>query len=403
VVDAVVVEDITGWDAELRALTEGVGWLFGRPEPRVVLADFVRGLLADVPKKNSWGLAEHAGYATPRPFEHLLDGAVWDVDALRDAVRAYVVEHLGSPDAAVVLDDTQALKKGTKSVGVAPQYYGLTGDTANVQTVVMLTYASSGGHAFIDRELYLPHVWTEDPARCRAAGVPKTRGFMTKPELARVMLERVLAAGVPFRWVLDDAGYGRDPGLRAFCHQRALSYVMAVPVDLPLVGLRGRALRPDVVLASTRDRQWERRSCGPGAKGNRYYDWAAHTVTVKGQAPAPGYEHTLLIRRTLHPTVTTAHPDGVLDVDYFLAHAPVGTPIPQMITAAGLRWSVEDDNKTGKDLLGLDQYQVRKWTPFYRHITLCMLAHAFLAVIRADLGKDPQPRETGAELPSPHS
>jgi SRSO17 transposase len=395
-VDAVVVEDITRWDAELRELIEGLGWLFHRPEPGVVFGDFVRGLLADVPKKNSWGLAEHAGYATPRPFEHLLDGAVWDVEVLRDAVRGYVVDHVGGPDAVVVLDDTQALKKGTRSVGVAPQYYGLTGDTANVQTLVMLTYATHSGHAFIDRELYLPQVWTGDPARCQAAGVPKTRGFMTKPELGRVMLERALAAGVPFRWVVDDAGYGRDPGLREFCHQRGLSYVMAVPVDLPLVGVRGQALRPDVVLAQTRDRQWERRSCGQGAKGCRLYDWAARTVTVTGQTPAPGHEHTLLIRRTLHTKVTTAHPDGVLDVEYFLAHAPRTTPIPEMITAAGVRWSVEDDNKTGKDLLGLDQYQVRKWTPLYRHVTLCMLAHAFLAVMRADLGKDPPPRETGA-------
>ncbi len=149
----VAVEDLAGWDADLRALTDGLGWLFQRPEPRRVFADFVRALLADVPKKNSWGLAEHAGYATPRPFEHLLDGAVWDVDALRDAVRDYVVEHLGTCQAALVADDTQVIKKGNRSVGVAPQHCGLTGQTENCQVMPMLTYATEAGHAFVDREL----------------------------------------------------------------------------------------------------------------------------------------------------------------------------------------------------------------------------------------------------------
>ena len=149
-----------------------------------------------------------------------------------------------------------------------------------------------------------------------------------------------------------------------------------------------------VVLAATRDTDWERRSCGHGAKGQRYWDFAAHAVTVKGQPPAPGYAHTLLIRRALSPKVTKAHPNGILEVEYFLVHARVGTPIPQMITAAGLHWNIEDDNRVGKDLLGLDQYQVRKWTRWHRHVTTFMLAHAFLAVTRANLGKEqiPEPR-----------
>lgn len=395
-IEVVTAEGIAGWDAELRALTDGLGWLFGRPEPRVTLGLMVRALLADVPKKSSWGLAEYLGLPNPQPLEHLLNGAVWDVDALRDAVRSYVLGGLADPDGVLVLDDTQAVKKGARSVGVAPQYCGLTGDTQNCQCMVMLSYASRHGHAFIDRELYLPEVWTADRPRCRAAGVPDARGFATKPHLGVGMLERVLAdPALRFAWLAADAGYGRDPVLRGFCHDRRIRYVLAVPVDLPLVGPRGEACRPDGLLAATGKQHWERRSCGAGAKGGRFYDWAAHAVTVTDQPPADGFAHTLLIRRAKTPKVTKRYPEGRYDVEYFLVHAPVDTPIPQMISAAGSRWNIEDDNKAGKDLVGMDQYQVRNWTPWHRHVTICMLAQAFLAVTRANLGKNPRPGKAG--------
>ena len=333
------VEDLAGWDADLRALTDGLGWLFQRPEPRRVFADFVRTLLADVPKKKSWGLAEHAGYATPRPFEHLLDGAVWGVEALRDAVRGYVVEHLGCEEAAPVADDTQVIKKGDRSVGVALQYCGLTGQTENCQLMPMLTYATESGHAFIDRELYLPAAWSDDPQRCRAAGVPAARSFATKLQLVTGMLEQSLAAGVPFRWFAADSGYGRDPDLRAFCHANTVAYVLAVPCDLPLIGPRGGATRPDKVLRAG-GHIWERRSAGSGTKGTRTYDWAILQVTVKDQAPAHGYAHHLLIRRSKELRRRKGQP-GMHEIEYFLVHAPVDTPVPQMIRAAGLRWKIE--------------------------------------------------------------
>jgi FOG: Transposase len=399
--EIVTVDDIAAWDADLRSLTDGLGWLFHRPEPKVTFGLMVRALLSDVPKKNSWGLAEHVGLATPKPFEHLLDGAAWDVDALRDAVRSYVLDGLADPDATLVLDDTQAIKKGDKSVGVAPQYCGLTGDTRNCQCMVMLTYASVHGHAFIDRELYLPQSWTDDPRRCADAGVPAERGFVTKPHLGVAMLARALADPVlRFGWLVTDSGYGRDPDLRQFCHDRHVPYVMGVPVDLPLVGVRGEALRPDDRLAATGKGAWERRSCGDGTKGARSYDWAAHTVSVKDQPAADGFVHTLLIRRSKRPKTTKGHPKGRYDIEYFLVHAPDNTPIPRMISTAGSRWNIEDDNKAGKDLIGMDQYQVRNWTPWYRHITICMLAQAFLAVTRANLGKG-RPRDSGAAPWSP--
>jgi SRSO17 transposase len=219
--EIVTAKDISAWDADLRTLTDGLGWLFGRPEPRVTLGLMVRGLLADVPKKNSWGLAEYLGLARAQPLEHLLNGAAWDADALRDAVRSYVLHGLGDARATIVLDDTQAIKKGVKSVGVAPQHCGLTGQTENCQCMVMLTYASVHGHAFIDRELYLPESWTSDRRRCREAGVPADRGLVTKPHLGVMMLRRALDdPEMRFAWLATDSGFGRDPVLRKFCHDR---------------------------------------------------------------------------------------------------------------------------------------------------------------------------------------
>jgi SRSO17 transposase len=396
VVETVTVADLAGWDAELRFLTDGLGCLFKRPEPRATFTLMVRALLADVAKKNSWGLAEYAGLSTPQAFEHLLNGAKWSADELRDQLRGYVLAGLADPGGALVLDDTQAIKKGSRSVGVAPQHCGATGQVENCQCMVMLSYASVHGHAFVDRELYLPASWTDDPQRCRAAGVPPERGFLTKPQLGILMLARTLAvlAADPapaWSWFVADSGYGRDAGLRAFCHQQSVSYVLAVPCDLSLLDVRGAASRADALLAETDPQVWQQRSAGTGSKGLRYYGWAAHVVRVKGQPPASGFTHTLLIRRAITPKVTAKHPDGIYELEYFLVHAPTGTAITAMIAAAGLRWNIEDDNKAGKDQLGLDAYQVRKWDPWQRHVTISMLAHAFLAVTRAGLGKDPRP------------
>ncbi|WP_425464806.1 IS701 family transposase [Nonomuraea terrae] len=378
---ALTYDLVVSWDTELTALTTRIaGPLFTRPEPRQAFADLVRALLADVPRKNSWQLADHIGHATANRFEHLLDRAKWDVDALRDEVRSYLLAHLGRADGVLIADDTSAIKKGDKSVGVAGQYCGLTGQVENCQVMPMLTYASEVGHAFVNRRLYLPEAWANDGERRARAGVPELVVFRTKPQLVADMLAEELAAGTPFRYLCADSGYGRDPHLRAFCHEHAVGYVMAVPTDLPLVALRGgtepagHAL--DRLLALGQAGIWERRSCGTGTKGMRVYDWTALAVTVAGQEPTPGYAHTLLIRRSVA---------AATEVEFFLAHAPAGTPVPELIDAAGMRWKIEENNEHGKDLLGLTQYQVRKWTPWHRHVTIALLALAFLAVMRAAL------------------
>ncbi|MFF7189677.1 IS701 family transposase [Streptomyces sp. NPDC008222] len=306
----VTAEQIAGWDAEPSSLTGSLGYLFNRPEPRAVFAQFIEGLLAELPKKNGWTLSERAGHVTADRMQWLLNGSVWDADRLRDAVRDYVITYLGCKDASLVIDDTQAQKMGTKSVGVAFQHCGLTGDVRNCQTMVMLTYATAAGHAFIDRRLSLPEEWTNDRDRCREAGVPDEIAFATKPELAITMLERARAAHVPFSWVLADAGYGRDPQLRAWCHGHAVPYVFGVPVDLPIDGPPGKPRQPAVKraddllhYAKVRD-QWERRSCGDGAKGERLYDWSAFAVQVK-MAGFFGSAHRDVVAVLLTVMVTT--------------------------------------------------------------------------------------------------
>jgi SRSO17 transposase len=386
----VTEEHLGEWAEELAVLLTGLGHLFARSEPQEVFADLVEGLLSDLRRKNGWTMAERAGHATPGRIQKFLNAASWSDEELLGEVRSYVGKHLGDPAAVLVLDDTRAQKKGTKSVGVGYQHCGVTGDVRNCQVMVMLTYAAPGGHTYLDRRLYLPAEWTDDPTRCAEAGVPAGVVFATKPQLAAQMVRRALAEGVLFAWVAADSGYGRDPALRDLLHRERLSYVLAVPVDLPVVPVPGRPApgtgpirRADHLLpyAKRRD-QWERRSCGEGTKGQRYYDWTWFAVQVKGQEAADGFEHQLLIRRSTHTKKLAGGRYG-FEYAYFLVHAPVGTAASDAIVQAGVRWKVEEDNEQGKQLTGLDQYQVRKWTPWHRWITCVMLAHAFLAVQRA--------------------
>lgn len=404
----VTEEHLAVWAEELAALTEGLGDLFARPEPREVFADLVDGLLAGLGRVNGWTLSARAGHATPDRVRKFLNAASWSADELRDRVREYALAGIGDPEATLVLDDTQVQKKGTRSVGVARQHCGLTKDVRNCQVMVMLTYAAPGGHTFIDRALNLPESWTADRDRCRAAGVPDEVAFATKPQLGLRMLEDALAVGVPFSWVAADSGYGRDPQLRAWLHTRCLRYVLAVPVDLPVDGPPGKPRQPKVAKAGdlrhyavSRDR-WERRSCGEGSKGQRFYDWTSFEVEVTGQDPAPGFAHWLLVRRSTDKKQLAG---GRTDYEsaFFLVHAPMGTPVPEMICRAGVRWQIEEDNREGKQLVGLGGYQVRTWTAWHRHVTATMLALAFLVVQRArhpdpEQSADP-PADTFAEIP----
>ena len=362
------------WLEQFDELMGRIAGRFGRVEPRRRARAFVLGLLSGLRRKNCWTIAEHAGDATPDGMQHLLAGARWDAAAVRDDLRGYVVEQLGDPGAVLVVDETGDLKKGTGSAGVQRQYTGTAGRVENCQLGVFLAYVSPAGRALIDAELYLPRSWTEDRARCAQAGVPAEVGFATKPALAQAMLGRALDAGVPARWVTADEAYGQDHKFRRFCEQRRMGYVVAVPCSQstgPGTGYGNTGSRADVLAASAPEQAWKRLSAGDGAKGPRLYDWAL--ATLPGE-PGEGSGRWLLIRRSITDPA---------ELSYYLCAGPPGTAIGQLVRVAGSRWAIEECFQTAKNETGLDQYQVRRYVSWHRHVTLAMLAAAYLAVTAA--------------------
>jgi SRSO17 transposase len=370
--EAADIEEVQAWAAGLDALHVRIAGRFARAEPRRRALAYLRGLLGSVSRKNGWQLAEHAGERTPDGMQRLLATADWDPDRVRDDLRAYVVERLGDGGAVLVVDETGFLKKGTTSVGVQRQYSGTAGKVDNCQLGVFLAYASPKGRAFIDRELYLPECWTDDPERCRAARVPEQVGFRTKPQLAQLMLERALDAGVPASWVTADEVYGGSPTLRQWLEGRGVSYVLAVKCTEPLVisGPDGpvRATAEQLAAAVPAER-WLVCSAGHGAKGRRLYDWTRIQLATPATA---GMARWLLVRRRR---------DG--ELAFSACYSPAATPLVGLVRVAGTRWAVEEGFEQAKGEVGLDHYEVRKWPGWYRHITLALLAHAFLAVTRA--------------------
>jgi SRSO17 transposase len=366
------IEEVRAWAAGLEALHARIAGRFARAEPRRRALAYLCGLLGNVTRKNGWQLAEHAGEATPDGMQRLMSTADWDPDLVRDDLRAYVVEHLGDPGAVLVVDETGFLKKGATSVGVQRQYSGTAGKVDNCQVGVFLAYASAKGRAFIDRELYLPERWTEDPERCKAARVPEEIEFGTKPELAQIMLERALDACVPAAWVTADEVYGGSPTLRQWLEGRGVWHVLAVKctellaVDGPQGPVRTRA---EQLAAAVPGEQWIACSAGHGAKGRRLYDWARVELAVPA---GPGMARWLLVRRSRR--------DG--ELAFYACYGPAETSLLGLVRVAGTRWAVEEGFQQAKTEVGLDHYEVRLWPGWYRHVTLALLAHAFLVVTR---------------------
>ena len=355
------------WRRQFDELMGQIAGRFSRVEPRRRARAFVLGLLSGLRRKNCWTIAEQAGDATPDGMQHLLTSARWDADAVRDDVRAYVVEHLGDAAAVLVVDETGDLKKGTASAGVQRQYTGTAGRVENCQVAVFLSYTSPAGHALIDRELYLPKSWAGDEARCAAAGVPAGTVFATKPKLARRMIARTLDAGIPAAWVTGDEVYGADPGLRADLEARQLGYVLAVAATHKVTTRAGTCQARQ--LASRLPRiAWQRYSAGLGARGHRYYDWAWLAI----DPGRPGHRW-LLIRRNRRTA----------ELAFYRCYSPRHAPLPALVKIAGTRWTTEENFQASKGLTGLDEHQVRRWGSWYRWTTLAMLALAFLTIAAA--------------------
>lgn len=365
------------WDSQFRQFVSRLEPRFGRKDLRLRVEGYLRGLMGRVERKNSWQLAEAVGDATPHGIQRLLGRARWDADAVRDDLRAYVVEHLGELDGVLIVDETGFLKKGTKSAGVARQYSGTAGRIENVQIGVFLAYRSQRGAAFLDRALYLPKAWAEDRPRRLEVGVPEDVAFATKPEMARVMLRRALKAGVPAQWVTADEVYGSDYKFRKLIEDAGLGYVVAVTSAqrLLLDGYYGRA---DNFADGLPQDAWHRLGCGAGSKGQRFYDWAfigfpfqSDDLMTKG----------LLIRRSITDPAARA---------YYLCRFPRGAKPEELVRVAGCRWAIESAFEQAKQEVGLDDYEVRGWDGWHRHITLALLAHAFLESLRAAAPRPPQ-------------
>lgn len=370
------MRDLQRWAGQLDQVHARIAPRFARSEARNRSRRYLEGLLSPVECKNGWQLAEQVGELRPYGIQRLLSQASWDCDAVRDDLREYVVEHLGDPDAVLVIDETGFLKKGDKSVGVKRQYCGTAGRIENCQIGVFLAYASVHGQAFLDRALYLPEEWTEADERRAEAGVPEDVEFATKPELARQMLERAFGADVPAAWVTADEIYGRDWKFRHGLEEHRQPYVLAVPANQALwrleSGLGPVQRRVDQLAAELDEEAWIRLSTGDGAKGPRVYEWAGLRLPLP-LAPE-GWGRWLLVRRSVQD------PD---DRAYYLAAGPAQTPPEDLVRVAGQRWIIEECFEEAKGEVGLDEYEVRRWDGWHRHITLALLAHAFLAVIRS--------------------
>jgi SRSO17 transposase len=364
------VAAVLGGAAYLADIERRLAPYFERAEPRQQAMAYLRGLLSPAERKNSWQLAAVSGAATPYALQHLLRRALWNPEAVCAELRHYIVQHLGDPKAVLVLDDTGFLKKGRHSAGVARQYSGTAGKVDNCQIGVLVGYASQLGQAVLDRELYLPKEWTEDRDRCRQAGIPDERGFATKPQLAQQLLARAFTAGVPATWVTGDNVYGNDRRLRLWLEAQPRAYVLAVSGQA-YVWLGGRQRQVKTILAALSEEGWTRLSAGEGTKDPRWYDgrWLSLADPVD-----PAWRRWVLVRRSVSaPT----------ELQAYVVFAPQDTTVAEGVRVAGTRWTMESCFEAAKREVGLDHYEVRSWTGWYRHMTLAMWALARLVGLRA--------------------
>ncbi len=379
------------WTSSLRDVKGRIRPLFLQERMAQSADLFLDALLGPERRKTGWMRAEAAGDPGPWRQQALLGRAQWDADALRDVVRGYVLETLAEPDAVLVVDETGFLKQGKASCGVGRQYTGSAGKITNCQIGVFAAYVSSKGHAFIDRALYLPRAWTDDPMRKAAAHVPENVTFATKPQLARAMIERAIAADVPFAWVAADSVYGVGE-IEMMLRRQGKGYVLGVSgahhfnswIGKPEVGGTAEEIAGEL----DRD-EWQRLSAGAGTKGERVYDWAylelADLEADEYNESLPGvWTRGLLIRRSLT--------DG--ELAFFTTWCPAGTPIETLVSVEGRRWAIEDAFETAKTELGLAHNETRSWHGWHRHVSLVMLAFAMMVAVRHHANRMPPPKRT---------
>jgi SRSO17 transposase len=398
-----VPHDLAPWADDFEAFQARFARFFGRSEPRRQAVKYLRGLMSPAQRKNGWQLAEVMGDHDPQKMQRLLYEAHWDADGVRDELQNFVIERFGDPKSTGVIDETGFIKKGTHSVGVKRQYSGTAGKIENCQIGVFLGYHTAKGHTFLDRRLYLPDEWCADTERRKQAGVPDDVTFQTKPDLAMAMLEHAWANDVPMHWVLGDEVYGDAVKLRRLVEKTLRLYLFAVASNTPVWPEPPAVIPPfkpemgrprtlvrlaadttpstsvATVVAGWLTEAWHRLSVADGAKGPLTYDWACARV-LESRDGVPGPESWLLARRSL---------SGAKEIAYFLSNAQADTPLETLAQKASQRWSIEQCFEESKSETGLDEYEVRSWDSWHRHITLSMMAHAWLASLKAAQGFPP--------------
>src|SRR4051812_26764656 len=388
---ASIEETLELWAASLREVTARMRPLFTQERVATSAGLFFDGLLGAERRKTGWMRAEAAGDPGPWRQQAILGRGRWEADALRDIVRDYALEHLADEDAVLVVDETGFLKQGKASCGVARQYTGSAGKITNCQIGVFAAYVSDRGHAFFDRALYLPKAWAEDPARRATAHVPPEIAFATKPHLARAMVERAIAAGVPFAWVVGDSIYGVS-AVEMALRRAGKGYVLGVNATSQFTswGRQPPVAGTAAEIASTLDPSaWHRLSAGAGAKGARLFDWAylelADLEAAKYNESLSGlWTRGLLIRRNIA--------DG--ELAFFATWCPAGTPVTVLVSVEGRRWAIEDGFETAKNEPGLDHNETRSWHGWHRHVSLVMLAFAMMAAIRRQVNTPAPPKSS---------
>jgi len=359
------------YESEFNNLTMRIGKEFASEPGFQNMQNYLRGLLGPVERKNGWQMSEYLGESTPYSIQQFIYRGRYSADGLRDELRGYVCENLGEDDGTMVLDETGFLKQGKHSCGVKRQYSGTAGRVENCQIGVFLTYTSQRGYSPIDRRLYIPQEWIDDPERCKKAGVPEDTTFQTKPQMALEMIQEATVAGVPYTWVTGDCVYGDYTDIRMWLEQNAKCYVMSVS-GKAYVWIGHNQVSVSNILKDLPEEGWFEASCGDGSKGARLYDWLSLSMNP---GTIDGFERSILIRRSK----SAPH-----ELRAYICFAPVNTPKQKLVEVAGRRWTIETCFKESKSEVGLDQYEVRSYDGWYRHITFACLALAFLTVLSSN-------------------
>jgi SRSO17 transposase len=354
-------------EEEFNSLMDRIGKIFYSKLGFVNARKYMIGLLGTSERKNGWQLSEYIGESNPYKLQQFISKGSYSTDDLRNELRSYVTENIGESEGVLVADDTGFIKQGEKSCGVQRQYTGTLGKVCNCQIGVFLTYASSKGHAPIDRRLYIPESWLEDSRRCTEAGIPKDTKFQTKPKMALEMIQEATAADIPYKWVTGDCAYGDYDAIRTWLEERGKSYVLNISAKEHIDGKKIGNL-----LYKLPSDGWFEASCGKGSKGERIYDWHLHELNSE---TAEGFKRVILVRRSK---------SDADEMRAYLAFAPKDTDVQRLIEVAGTRWTVETCFKESKGEVGLDQYEVRTYQGWHNHITFAMLAIALLTVLSAN-------------------